>query len=174
MRIYFVGYMGSGKTTIGRRLAKDMGLTFVDVDNSIVENYSMSIAGIFETEGESRFREIERDMLHRLSENDNALIATGGGAPCFYDNMEFMNTHGVTVYLKFSPQYLVLRLAHGADKRPLIRNKSPKELEAFITDALVERSPYYEMAEITIEGDSLSDDQILIQIKDKLTEFPQF
>lgn len=155
-RIFLIGYMGTGKTTAGRCLAKELNMDFYDLDLYIESRFQKTISQIFESEGEERFREIESSMLRELGEFENVVIATGGGTPCFFDNMEYMNQQGKTIYLKASPQALTKRLLEcKADKRPLIRGKSETELEAFVTDNLKKREPYYSQAKLVFETEYL-------------------
>ena len=109
-RVFLVGYMGAGKTTVGKELAKLAGLSFIDLDYYIEGRYHKAVSQIFAERGEEAFREIERNMLHEVAEFEDVLISTGGGAPCFFDNMEFMNASGTTVYLKVSVEELAKRL----------------------------------------------------------------
>ncbi len=151
--IFLTGYMGSGKTTIGKTLADTLQYQFIDLDDYIEKKYARKIAEIFALEGEIAFREIERDCLHEIARNKNAVISTGGGAPCFFENMEFMNTSGITVYLKLGAELLVKRLCgKNRKKRPLIAGKSNKELEKHVMDQLKIREPYYNKASIIIEN----------------------
>ena len=122
-RVFLVGYMGAGKTTVGKELAKLAGLSFIDLDYYIEGRYHKAVSQIFAERGEEAFREIERNMLHEVAEFEDVLISTGGGAPCFFDNMEFMNASGTTVYLKVSVEELAKRLdenpiAYGSERRP--------------------------------------------------------
>lgn len=145
-RIILIGYMGVGKTTIGRCLAKRLDLRFYDLDDYIQSRYHKTIPEIFTTEGESGFRKIEQQMLHEVCEFENVLISCGGGTPCFFDNIKYMNEQGVTVYLKASPDILYRHLAMCKTPRPLIAGKSKEELLTFITKNLEERNPYYTQA----------------------------
>jgi len=155
IRIFLIGYMGVGKTTAGRELAKCMNLDFIDLDLFIQNRYNKAISCIFEEEGESGFRIIENKVLREIAEFENVVIATGGGAPCFYDNMEIMNNAGLTIYLKATPELLAERLNDCKEKRPLIKDKDEKELLSFVTESLEKRNPYYMQAQIILETDEL-------------------
>ena len=109
-RVFLIGYMGAGKTTVGRLLARRAGLTFIDLDHYIESRFHKAVPAIFAEKGEAAFRDMERRMLHEVAEFEDVLVSTGGGAPCFFDNMAFMNTHGTTVYLKVSVEELANRL----------------------------------------------------------------
>ena len=112
-RIFLIGYMGSGKTSMGVKLAEKLGFTFVDMDHLIEEKYLKTVSQIFAEFGQERFREIERDILHEVADFENVVIATGGGAPCFFDNIGYMNSHGMTVYIQLSAAQLADRLEHS-------------------------------------------------------------
>jgi shikimate kinase len=146
MRIYLIGYMGSGKSTLGKRLAKHLGMQFIDMDHYLEKRYCKTVPQIFAEEGEDEFRKKERKILEELSGFANVVVATGGGAPCFFDNMEVMNRTGKTIYLNIDPSILALRLMDSKIDRPLIRGKSKMELIAFIDESLRLRSPYYSKA----------------------------
>ncbi len=152
MRIYLVGYMGSGKSTLGKRLAKLAGLNFIDLDRYIEERHCQSIQQLFAEEGEALFREYEHKALVEVSEFDNVVIATGGGAPCFYENMELMNRTGITLFLDMEPQILARRLSLSKIVRPLIAGKSKQELVEFIGENLRRRRPFYEQSQITVSN----------------------
>ena len=161
-RIFLVGYMGSGKSAMGRLLAKRLGYSFVDLDHYIEGKYHKTIAQLFQEEGESAFREKEKLCLREVGEFENTVIATGGGAPCFFDSMEYMNQQGVTIYLKLSPGQLVTRLLKDkAGVRPLLTNKTPEELLDFITTMLQKRTVYYEKSRHVIQG---NDSEIIDQV----------
>ncbi|NDW17539.1 shikimate kinase [Dysgonomonas sp. 216] len=150
-RLFLIGYMGAGKTTIGRILAKRRGLDFIDLDLFIESRYQKTIGQIFEEYGEARFREIESSVLKEVADFENVVISTGGGTPCFHNNMEFMNKQGITIYLKASPVILAGRLAEAKEKRPLIKNKTMDELSNFISENLDVREPVYNKAHIIFE-----------------------
>lgn len=150
--------MGSGKTTIGKLLAEMLDLNFIDVDLFIEERYHKTIGELFEEYGEARFREIEKNTLREISEFEDIVISTGGGAPCFSDNMDFMNTQGVTVFLNVSPKRLFERLKKAKQKRPLLRDKTDEELIDFITRTLEKRAVYYERAHIIHNAEDLGTD----------------
>ena len=162
MRIYLVGYMGCGKSTIGRKVAEILGISFVDLDKYIEERYFKSVPAIFAEEGEERFREKERISLLEVSQFENVVVGTGGGAPCFFDNMEVMNNNGVTVYIAPDTEVLVTRLLKSKTERPLIVGKSFEELISFINTALLKRAPFYEKAMIIIRGENNLDPQLVI------------
>jgi shikimate kinase len=165
-RIFLIGYMGSGKTAMGRMLAAHLGLEFIDLDAYIENKYRLTIARIFEQEGETGFREIERKCLHEVAEFENVVIGTGGGAACFFDNMELMNRSGDTIYLKLSAEHLAARLATTkAGIRPILQHKSGDELLQFIKDNLKHREPYYLQAKYIIEGNDQEIERRLIQLE---------
>lgn len=151
--IFLIGFMGCGKSTLGKKLAAKTGFTFIDLDDVIVQNINMSITEYFETYGEAAFRAIEREELHKLSGLKNTIIATGGGAPCHLDNMDWMNQHGKTVYLKLSPKALLSRLSQKEiESRPLLKGKTNEELLEFIQSKLEERSPFYSQANFIFDA----------------------
>ena len=162
MKIFLVGYMGCGKSTIGRKLAEIMGISFVDLDKYIEERYFKSVPAIFAEEGEERFREKERTALMEVAQFENVVIGTGGGAPCFFDNMDLMNKTGVTVYIAPDTEVLAARLIRSKTERPLIAGKSHQELILFINNALVKRATFYEKAKIIIRGENNLDPQLVI------------
>ena len=167
-KIYLVGYMGAGKTTLGRLLATEMGVSFIDLDDYIEARYSTTVGMLFGEKGEAGFREIERDLLREVSRNNNAVISTGGGAPLFYDNMEYMNCEGLTVYLKVSPGELVARLKTEQEKRPLIRGKSEAELMAFVSETLEKREKTYALSHLTFCAEKLDSEKGIQQTVSKL------
>lgn len=151
VRVILIGYMGAGKTTVGKALAADLGLTFYDLDWYITMRYHRSVPEIFAERGEEGFRDLERRMLHEVAEFENVVVSCGGGTPCFYDNMEYMNSLADTVYLKADPDVLAQHLKMGKGKRPLIEGKTPEELETYIQESLQAREPYYSQAKYTID-----------------------
>lgn len=152
-RIFLIGYMGAGKTTVGKDLAKRLGLSFIDLDCYIEGRYIKTVGQIFAEKGEEAFRDIERRMLHEVSMFEDVLISTGGGAPCFFDNMEFMNEAGTTVYLKVSVEELAKRLETCKTTRPVLKGRSGDELRAFIGESLEKRTPHYTKASIVFDAE---------------------
>jgi shikimate kinase len=150
MRIYLTGYMGCGKSTLGRKLARHAGLQFIDMDQYIEERNYKTIPQIFAEEGEAEFRKKERKALEELSEFTDVVIATGGGAPCFFDNMDLMNRTGKTIYMDIDPKILATRLLKSKTERPLIKGKSEEELVHFIGETLEKRNVYYSLANFRI------------------------
>ena len=150
-RIILLGYMGAGKTTIGKPLAEALGLPFYDLDWYISMRYRRSVPQIFDERGEEGFRELERRMLHEVAEFENVVVSLGGGTPCFFDNMEYINSLATTVYLKATPEVLAAHLRMGKGVRPLLTGKTPEELNAYITQSLAAREPFYSMAKYTLD-----------------------
>lgn len=149
--IILVGYMGSGKTTVGRQLAMALNRQFYDLDWYIEMRYHRTVAQIFAERGEDGFREIERNMLHEAAEFEDIVLSCGGGTPCFYDNMDYINQVGESVYLKVTPEVLAQHLRMGKVERPLIKGKSPEELLAYIRQSLEAREPFYLKARHTVD-----------------------
>lgn len=156
-RIFLIGYMGSGKTTLGRALAKELGLQFIDMDSYIETRFCKTISKIFAEKGEDGFREIERRILHEVGDFEDVIISTGGGTPCFFDNVEYMNGQGTTVFLDVPEERLFIRLSIARNNRPLIKDKSDDELRNFITEQLAKRRPHYEKAQYKFIADKLED-----------------
>ncbi|MGL5273220.1 MAG: shikimate kinase [Phocaeicola sp.] len=154
-RIFLIGYMGSGKTTLGKAFAKTYGLEFIDLDWYIEDRYRKTVTQLFSEKGEDGFRNIEKKMLHEVGEFENVVVSTGGGAPCFFDNMEYMNKMGTTVYLEVSPENLFKRLKIAKQQRPLLANKTDEELMTFICEALQKRESFYKQAHRTFRGEEL-------------------
>ncbi len=150
-RIILIGYMGAGKTTIGRALAKELGLDFYDLDWYIENRRRKKIPQIFEELGEEGFRKIEHNMLHEVAEFEDVIISCGGGTPCFFDNIDYMNQQAQVVYLHCTPEVLHGHLLMGRVERPLIKGKSPEELISFIKEQLATREQYYAKARYTLD-----------------------
>ena len=146
--IFLIGYMGAGKTTIGKQIAKRLGWPFVDMDLFIENRYHKAVPDIFAEKGEEGFRKIEQAILQEVAQFENTVISTGGGTPCFFDNMDLMNRTGITVYLKVPVSELVRRLITGKQERPLIKDKNREELTRFITENLEKREVWYNRAGI--------------------------
>ena len=145
--IFLVGFMGSGKSYWGRRLADELDIEFVDLDQWIEAREGRTIIQLFQEKGETAFRELERDYLREAAESRfSRVIATGGGAPCFFDNMEWMNNHGQTICLNVPVAVLAERLLPERTKRPLLANLQPVDLENFIKEKLQLRTSFYNKA----------------------------
>lgn len=167
--IFLIGYMGSGKTTLGKKLARKMDMPFIDLDEYIVQEIGMTIPQYFQINGEDKFRALERHYLHQLA-GKQAIISTGGGTPCFYDNMAWINRHGLSIYLAHSPKGLWSRLIKtDRESRPILAGKSPEELLDFITEKLAERSPYYSQAQLSINQLNSKIDDIVNEIMSHIT-----
>ena len=169
MLIFLIGFMGSGKSFIGKKLAERMNYNFVDLDAYIVENEQLTISEIFEKQGESVFRSKENTHLKSLFEIENTIVATGGGTPCFFDNMDLMCKNGITIYLYTNNEILFSRLKNELEKRPLITNATDEELMTTIKTRIAERSPMYERAEVIFEIKSIDDSNVINEIYDFLT-----
>lgn len=150
-RIILIGYMGAGKTTVGKALAKELELPFYDLDWYIEERYHRTVPQLFAERGEEGFRQLERQMLHEVAEFENIILSSGGGTPCFFDNMDYMNRQAQTVYLKASPDVLYQHLRMGKTERPLLKDKTPDEMRAYIEDSLRKREPFYRKARYTLD-----------------------
>lgn len=142
-RIIIVGYMGAGKTTVGKALAKETGLQFYDLDWYIEGRMRKTVPQIFAERGEDGFRLVERNLLHEAAEFEDVVLSCGGGTPCFFDNIDYMNSQGDTVYLKADPDVLYAHLRMGKVRRPLLENKTPDEMKSFIREQLARREEYY-------------------------------
>ena len=157
IRIFLIGYMGAGKTTLGKAFAKKYNLSFVDLDWYIEERFHKTVQELFAERGEDGFRELERNMLHEVADFENVIISTGGGAPCFFDNMDFMNKSGITVFLNVKAEILFQRLRVAKQQRPILKGKSDDELSSFIVSALQNRAPFYNQAQYIFNSDELED-----------------
>ena len=156
-RIILVGYMGSGKTTVGKALSKETGMMFYDLDWYIESRMRKSVSQIFAERGEEGFRKIEYNMLHEVAEFEDVIISCGGGTPCFFDNMDYLNQQGDVIYLKATPETLYKHLLMAKIERPLLKGKSAEELIAYITEHLKERSPFYEKARYILDVNVLDE-----------------
>lgn len=157
MRIFLIGFMGSGKSSLGRELAHKLGLSFIDIDTYIEQKTSSSIAGIFNMQGEEKFREIEHQCLQELMLAENVVIATGGGTPCFHNNMEIINKNGISIYIKLNAGILASRLVDDKDKRPILKfTDNTKSFRENIEHLLETREPCYLKANYIVEGKNIS------------------
>ena len=151
VRIIIIGYMGAGKTTLGKALSKELGIPFYDLDWYIESRMRRTVEQIFAENGEEGFRKIEYNMLHEVAEFEDVIISCGGGTPCFFDNMDYLNQQGETIYLKATPEVLLGHLKMGKVVRPLLKGKSQEEMKTFIEEQLEKREPFYNKARHTID-----------------------
>jgi shikimate kinase len=166
--LYIIGFMGSGKSTAGKKLASLLGWSFIDLDKSIEVQTGKTIPEIFSLHGEDHFRNVESEVLRSLKSQINTVISTGGGTPCHGDNMDFMLKTGLTLYLKLTPGQLKSRLSESKGERPLIKDLTDEGLLRFIEDKLASREKWYNSAEITMEGINLDISLLLSIVKAKL------
>lgn len=171
-KIFLWGMMGSGKSTIGKQLAEKLDIPFIDLDESISKVDGMSIPEIFQERGESFFRELERETLQKvIKENQTFVLATGGGTPCFYDNAQWMNKAGLTIYLEIDTPALVARLVEQPGKRPLLQSIEDLQLMGHLNQLLEDRSVFYEQAhkKISLTGNVIDD---IETIQNKIHDIP--
>lgn len=151
-RVFLIGFMGSGKSTVGQLLAKETGWKFLDLDHYIETRQNKTIAQIFSAHGEPEFRKKENEALNEIIQQEKVIVATGGGTPCYYNNMDIMNKTGLTIYLQLSAEELRKRLLPARAARPLIADKSDAELLTFIKEKVSEREPFYQKAHATADA----------------------
>ena len=166
--VYIIGFMGSGKTTAGEKLASLLGWSFVDLDEEIEKNEGKTIPQIFLQNGEDHFRAVETEVLRSISTGKNTIISTGGGSPCHDDNMDFMLRTGVTVYLKMTPSQLAARLLNEKGDRPLLKNIPDDKLVVFIGEKLKQRERWYSRSNIIINGMDLDIKDLYAAVKTSL------
>ena len=160
-KIFLVGFMGSGKTTVGKQLSAQIGFDFVDTDHFIEKRQGLSVSEIFAQHGEAAFREIERTVLLEILQLNYAVISTGGGMPCHSNHIDVMRSNGIVVYLKTSPKSLTQRLLRSNIERPLIEGKTEHELNQYITEKLNEREPFYNRAHLVVSTENFSMEELL-------------
>ncbi|MDR0394122.1 MAG: shikimate kinase [Tannerella sp.] len=168
IRIFLVGYMGAGKTTLGKALARRMHLSYIDTDQFIENRYHKKVCDLFASGGEAHFRKIEYHTLCEVSEIENVVISTGGGLPCFQDSMVIMNRAGTTVYLDVPAEELATRLKASKTVRPVLQNRSGSELVDFIKESLEERRPFYEQAGICFDAEQMDTEYDVKTLVEKL------
>lgn len=164
MRIFLVGFMFSGKSTVGKLLAKSMGYEHIDTDHMFESLYNISINNFFEKYGQDLFRELEHKLLLTLIEKDNIIISTGGGLPCFHNNMELIKQNGISIHINMSFKSIIHRQKKSKKNRPLLRNKSQEEIEIFLQDLLAKRIGIYNQSNIIIKGEDLN----IKELKEKI------
>ena len=160
--------MGAGKTTAARRLAQRLGWEVADTDALFEEKYKISVNDFFNKYDELLYRKLESEVLKATEGLENVVVSTGGGTACYFDNMEWMNSHGLTVFLRISPQAAVDRVIHSRHKRPLAEGKSEKELTEFVNSHYASRMPFYEQARLTVKSEDLDVEGLLLSIKENL------
>ncbi len=153
MRLYLLGFMGSGKSHVGKKLSARLNIPFIDLDDYIVRQEQKSINQIFQEKGEAGFRQIEKQCLINTGKMPNVIIGCGGGTPCFFNNMEWMNENGATYYLNYPVEILFHRLKTRKSRRPLIKDMDDSTLFSFINQKLNERSKYYLKAQYQFTPD---------------------
>ncbi|HQV61837.1 MAG: shikimate kinase [Chitinophagaceae bacterium] len=165
MKIFLIGFMGSGKTHWGRLLSEKLGIRFFDLDEQVTEHAGKTIPEIFAAEGEEQFRLLEKDVLHIITEShDNFVMACGGGSPCYFNNIEYMNTAGTTVWINTPQDTLHKRLVVEKDKRPLIKDLTDEQLRNFIQKKFSDRRIYYEQADIAIDEEPVQLEKLIEKI----------
>jgi shikimate kinase len=168
--IYLIGFMGCGKTTLGKKVANQLKYDFIDLDQLIEKRASLTINEFFTKNGEESFRVFEKQLLIEVSNSKNAVVAVGGGAPCFFNNMEIMNQTGETLYLQRPVKELFNRIVNAKDARPLVKDKSEEELLVYIEDLLNKREEYYLNSKFTIPRSKLSVNDLVHIITEQCTQ----
>ena len=164
MKVFLIGYMGCGKSTVGRKLAEKLKLDYIDFDKHIEKERRKTISEIFDDEGEEKFRILEHEYLKKLFKKENVVIALGGGTPCFHDNIQLINKNGISVYLKMSSDTLLTRLSKEKNKRPLICDLNDVDLKNFIETHLKKRKAFYQKANHIIQSDHHTADNLAEKI----------
>lgn len=160
MKIFLIGFMGSGKTHWGKIWAEKNRMDFFDLDSIIEAQEQKAIDAIFNEDGETYFRETESAALKSFAEKDNCIIACGGGTPCFHDNMQWMDGHGITVYLKANPGQIMERVKDEKQQRPLLKKLDDDDTLVFIAQKIKEREPFYSRAQIILPVNGLNADSL--------------
>ncbi|MBE9488266.1 MAG: shikimate kinase [Bacteroidetes bacterium] len=172
MLIFLVGYMGCGKSTLGRHMAQELNYKYIDTDTLIEKKYDATIPQIFVLHGEDRFREMEREAVQSLDESENAVVSTGGGLPCHNENIELLNSKGFTIYIEVPEELLLKRISKTSSKRPLLAHKTPDEMLDFVKDSLDRRRPYYQQAKMKISGGHIQAHDI-VQLMNMTLQYSQ-
>lgn len=156
MRVFLIGFMFSGKSTVGKKLASIMNYQFIDTDRYFEEKYKISILDFFEKFGEEMFRKFEHDILKELVVKDNVIISTGGGLPCYNNNIDLINDEGISIYLEMPFKAIINRQKNSKQKRPLLQNKTQEEIEEYLKALLTQREPIYKKSKITIDAKNVN------------------
>ena len=165
MKIFLIGFMGAGKTHWGRLLSEKLGIRFFDPDEQVTEHAGKSIPEIFATEGEEQFRLLEKEVLYIITESHGSFVmACGGGSPCYFNNIEYMNQAGTTVWINTPLDTLFDRLVKEKNKRPLIKELSVEQLRGFISKKFADRKIYYEQANVTVDEEPVQLDRLIEKI----------
>lgn len=174
MKIFLIGYMASGKTTFGKALANKLDIPFIDLDDYIEEKEGRTITEIFSQEGDKGFRKLEKEWLRKaVEEEENLILACGGGTPCHSDNMDFLNKKGITVFIEASTPVLISRLQEENSSRPILAGKSDDEIREKVLTQLCERLPHYMEAKMKWHGDDLeSQEQIDANVESFVSTYP--
>ena len=165
MRVILVGFPGCGKSSVGKKLAAKLGYGFVDLDEAFEEEYHITIPDFFQKYNETAFRSCERKVLINKLQEDDIVLSSGGGTPCFSDNMQLMKDSGIVVYIKMAPASLFDRLSHAKRPRPLVQNKTPEELQQYIDNTLPLREPVYQQAHFTVKGESIDIEALCEEVR---------
>lgn len=161
-KIFLIGFMGSGKTTLAKKLAKKLNYNCFDLDFEIEKNVGVSIPQVFEEKGEEYFRSLEHETLRNvINNNERFVLSVGGGTPCFYNNMDVINENGTSIYLKYNAGILTSRLINAKAKRPLIKNLGEVELKAFVEAKLSEREKFYKKSKLVIASNNIKIEDLL-------------
>lgn len=155
-RIFLTGFMGSGKTYWGELWSEKSGFEFIDIDKIVEKEQDKTITQIFSDDGEEYFRSLETNVLKKLITKTNVIVATGGGTPCYNDNITWMNENGTCIYLQSSPKKIYQRLINEREKRPLIKNLQEDELLFYISEKIKERESFYKQAQVILNVDELT------------------
>ena len=167
MKVFLIGVMASGKTTVGKELSRALGFKFVDLDEYIETKHGRTVEQIFEVKGEAHFRIIEQEALKEVSAFDgDFVISSGGGTSCFYGSIDYMNSTGMTVYLRMEVASLLARLLNSKNDRPLLLGKDKEEFSNYIIRVLDERKKFYEKAKVIVDADSLNPADLANTLKD--------
>ena len=169
-KIVLIGFSGAGKSTIAKKIAAHFHFSVLDTDEMLEEKYHISVFNIFEKYGEETFRQLEYNTLIEALQQENVVIATGGGTPCFFDAMKLINEAAISVYVEMAPKSLVQRLLHAKKARPLTKNKTEEALFSYVTEQLIQREPFYKQAHFTVKGESCNLQELIELLPSVLTD----